>query len=108
MATESIPKLDSYNVAAAAESQNRDRQRQRGNCKPPSKDKAAPAPEAAPAQTVIGPDLGSSQIVDSSTVIELLAHRPLPNTHARFLSKPPPRAGLDRRNSDGKKLDKSA
>ncbi len=108
MATDSIPKLDSYNVAAAAESQNRERNRDRGVRKGPSKERAAPSAEAAPAPTSSAPDLASSQIVDSSTVIELLSHRPLPNPQARFLSKPAPKASRDRRNSDGKKLDKSA
>lgn len=107
MATESIPKLDGYKVAAAAEPQNRERNRERGNRKAPPKDKAAPL-ESVSVPTTSAPDLASSQIVDSTTVIELLSHRPLPNTHARFLAKPPPKASPDRRNSDGKKLDKSA
>lgn len=108
MATESIHKLDSHTVAASADTQNRERNRDRRKGKAVEKEKPFTTAETKPAVETPGPDLGSSQIVDSSTVIELLAHRPLPNTHARFLSKSPPRANPDRRNPGGKKLDKSA
>jgi hypothetical protein len=109
MATEAIPKIDAFSVAAAAESANQERGRDRAKPKAAAKPKPAPLPESPAAEVPpVADALSTSQYVDSSTVVELLAHRPSPSPQARFLSPARPKASSGRRISDGKKLDKSA
>ncbi len=107
MATQSIQKLDGFTVAASSESQNREREQARDFRRKGEKNKlvqAAPAPvQEAPAE-----ELQASQIVDSSTVVELLSHRPTASGQARFLVQPPSKAPALRQKAGGKKLDKTA
>ena len=108
MATDSVHKIDAYTVAAAAESQNRERNSERRNRRVAAKEKAAPPSPTKVTAEIPAVDLGSSQIVDSSTVVELLAHRPNPNPQARFLRSAPTKTGPERLISVAKKLDRSA
>ena len=109
MATDAITKIDPYTIAQVAESQNRERNRDRGTKRRAEKDKPGFAPEPPTAKTeAVVPDVPAGQIIDSLTVIALLAHQPKPPVHARFLARTPKKGMEDRRKTDAKKLDKSA
>lgn len=109
MATDAIKKIDPYTIAPVAESQNRERNRDRGGKPRPDKNTPGYLPEKTAAKDEpAGPEVPAGQIVDSSTVVELLSHQPKPQLHARFLPRAPKKGSEERRKTDAKKLDKSA
>jgi len=107
MPTQSIQKLDAFTVAASAESQNRERDQNREMRRKADKGKSAAA-TPAPSEPSAAEDFHTSQIVDSSTMVELLSHRSLVSGQARFLLQSPSKAPALRQKAGAKKLDKTA
>lgn len=108
MAADAIQRIDAYSVAQATESQNQERERRRESARDRDRGKGPFPKTDAQASAEPAPPPASSQIIDSSTVAQLLSRPVVPAGRARFLSPTSRAPGENRRKTDAKKLDRSA